>query len=89
MSSTVSLPSSMRATHREPKRPCSFSYSSPCTSTSLIFSKLRTFEQNSTDSSMSETVMPTASRDFTSCPYAALPRLARAPHEHKHGESLT
>jgi hypothetical protein len=33
----------------------------------VIFSKLRTFEKKSTDRSMSETVIPTVSTDFTSC----------------------
>jgi hypothetical protein len=34
---------------------------------SLIFSKLNTFEKNSTERSMSKTVIPIDSTDFTSC----------------------
>src|SRR6266850_442418 len=73
VSSIISSPSFMRATRmRKPKTPCSFSYSAPCTSTSLTFSKLSTLEKNSTERSISETVMPTASTDFTICAAAEL-----------------
>ena len=41
-------------------------HSPPATSISDVFSKVRTSEKNATDRSMFETVMPTASTDWTS-----------------------
>src|SRR6266513_2510510 len=46
---------------------------------SPIFSKLRTLEKNSTDRSMSETVMPTVSTDFTICTAAVLDTATSTP----------
>src|SRR5207237_4762465 len=61
-----SSPNFMRTTRiRAPKTPCSRSYSLPAASTSETFSNDKILEKNSTDWSMSETVMPTASTDLT------------------------